>query len=43
MNGYGGLIINSSRSIIYADGSESFADKARESALKLQREMAVFL
>jgi len=34
-----GLIINSSRSIIYADGSEKFAEKAREEAQKLQTQM----
>lgn len=43
MNGLGGLIINSSRAILYADASENFAGKARENALELQRSMAVQL
>lgn len=43
MNNDCGLLINSSRSIIYADASEKFADAAKESALKIQREMALLL
>ncbi len=35
-----GLLINSSRAIIYASNSEDFAEKARAEALKLQQEMA---
>jgi orotidine-5'-phosphate decarboxylase len=38
-----GLIINSSRSIIYADNSEKFAERAREEAKKLQTQMDVLL
>lgn len=34
-----GLIVNASRSIIYADSSECFAIKAAEEAAKLKREM----
>ena len=34
-----GLIVNSSRSIIYASNSEDFADAAREEAKKLQQQM----
>lgn len=34
-----GLLINSSRGIIYASNGENFAQKAREEALKLQQEM----
>ncbi|MDI9310245.1 MAG: orotidine-5'-phosphate decarboxylase [Limnohabitans sp.] len=39
MNDNIGLLINSSRGIIYASKGEDFADKAREEALKLQQEM----
>lgn len=38
-----GLIVNASRSIIYASNGEDFADAARAEALKLQREMEVEL
>lgn len=38
-----GLLINSSRSIIYADSGENFSEKARSQALKLQLEMADIL
>jgi orotidine-5'-phosphate decarboxylase len=34
-----GLIVNSSRNIIYASGGTDFAEKAREEALKMQKEM----
>lgn len=34
-----GLLVNSSRAIIYADSSEKFADKARVKALEVQAEM----
>ncbi len=40
MNDQCGLLVNSSRSILYADNSESFAGKARANALELQLEMA---
>lgn len=38
-----GLLVNSSRSIIYASNGEDFAERAREEALKLQQEMSVLL
>jgi len=38
-----GLIVNSSRSIIYASSGEDFAERAREEAKKLQSEMAEIL
>lgn len=38
-----GLLVNSSRGIIYADKTENFAAAAAESAKKLQQEMAVEL
>jgi len=34
-----GLIVNSSRKIIYASNGEDFAERAREEALKMQLEM----
>ncbi len=39
MNKQCGLLVNSSRGIIYASPGEDFAEKAREEALKLQKEM----
>lgn len=38
-----GLIVNSSRAIIYASDGEDFAEKAREAALKVQKEMEEIL
>jgi orotidine-5'-phosphate decarboxylase len=38
-----GLLVNASRSIIYADSTENFADAARKEAKKLQEEMAGYL
>ena len=38
-----GLLINSSRGIIYASNGADFAEKAREEALKIQMEMAELL
>ena len=38
-----GLLINSSRGIIYASTGNDFAEKAREEALKMQLEMEVIL
>jgi orotidine-5'-phosphate decarboxylase len=38
-----GLLINSSRGIIYASNGEDFAQKAREEALKIQSEMEEIL
>ena len=43
MNDTIGLLINSSRAIIYASSGEDFAQKAREEALKIQQEMKVLL
>lgn len=38
-----GLLVNSSRGIIYASEGEDFAEKAKEEAVKLQKEMALIL
>ncbi|MBE0638634.1 MAG: orotidine-5'-phosphate decarboxylase [Bacteroidales bacterium] len=38
-----GLLVNSSRGIIFGSSGKDFAEKAREEALKIQKEMAVFL
>ncbi|NLI73090.1 MAG: orotidine 5'-phosphate decarboxylase, partial [Bacteroidales bacterium] len=35
-----GLLVNSSRQIIYASSGRNFAEKAREEAMKVQREMS---
>ena len=43
MNKNVGLLINSSREIIYASNGLDFATKAREKALKMQQEMKVIL
>jgi len=43
LNAQCGLLINSSRGIIYAGQGEDFAEKAREEALKLQQEMEQIL
>ena len=43
LNSQCGLLINSSRGIIYASKGEDFAEKAREEALKLQQEMEEIL
>ena len=43
MNDEVGLLINSSRGIIYASNRKDFAEKAREEALKMQQEMEVIL
>lgn len=43
MNDKVGLLINSSRGIIYASSGEDFAEKAREEALKIQSEMSTIL
>ena len=42
-NDHCGLIVNSSRAIIYADGTERFADIARERAHEVQQQMAKVL
>jgi orotidine-5'-phosphate decarboxylase len=43
MNSNVGLLINSSRAIIYSSNGVDFAEKAREEALKMQMEMAEIL
>ena len=43
MNKQCGLLVNSSRGIIYAGSDEDFADKARAEAMKLQKEMKLVL
>jgi len=43
MNATVGLLINSSRGIIYASSGIDFADKARAEALKIQQEMQAIL
>ncbi|MDR2147496.1 MAG: orotidine-5'-phosphate decarboxylase [Tannerella sp.] len=43
MNASCGLIVNSSRAIIYADNTGNFAVRAREEALSVQREMQQYL
>ncbi|MFT5616877.1 MAG: orotidine-5'-phosphate decarboxylase [Arenicella sp.] len=43
MNSECGLLVNSSRGIIYASDGENFAEKAREKAQELQKEMAEYL
>jgi orotidine-5'-phosphate decarboxylase len=43
MNKDCGLLVNSSRGILYASSGKDFAEKAREEALKLQQQMKVLL
>jgi orotidine-5'-phosphate decarboxylase len=43
MNSECGLLVNSSRAIIYASSGEDFAEAARKEALKVQTEMSTFL
>jgi orotidine-5'-phosphate decarboxylase len=43
MNDACGLLVNSSRQIIYADDTSDFAKAAREEALKVQKEMETHL
>ena len=43
MNKECGLIVNSSRSIIYAGSGLDFAIKSREAATNLQKQMASYL
>jgi orotidine-5'-phosphate decarboxylase len=38
-----GLLVNASRSIIFASSREDFAERAREEALKMQQEMAALI
>lgn len=39
MNKDCGLLVNSTRGIIYASSGKDFAEKARQEAIKLQQEM----
>lgn len=43
MNKQCGLLVNASRSILYASAGEDFAEQARAEAMKLQKEMAMLL
>lgn len=43
LNSKCGLLVNSSRGIIYADSTEQFADAAKQKAIKLQKEMEQIL
>lgn len=43
MNENVGLLVNSSRGIIYASAGEDFAQKAREAAFKMQQEMEMIM
>jgi orotidine-5'-phosphate decarboxylase len=43
MNDKCGLLVNSSRGIIYAGNGEDFADAARAAALELKKEMSDLL
>ncbi len=43
LNAQCGLIVNSSRSILYASANEDFAEAARKEAMKVQQEMAQLL
>lgn len=43
MNSRCGLLVNSSRQIIYASSGEDFAEKARQEALAIQQEMHKYL
>ena len=43
MNKDCGLLVNATRSIIYASNGKDFAEKAREEALRMQQEMAKYL
>jgi len=37
------LLVNASRSIIYASNGTDFAEKAKQEAAALQQEMAIYL
>ena len=43
MNENVGLLINSSRGVIYASKDKNFAEKAQEEARKIQQEMSFLL
>ncbi|ATL47710.1 orotidine-5'-phosphate decarboxylase [Chitinophaga caeni] len=43
LNKDGGLLVNASRAVIYAGNDENFAEDARNSAMKYQAEMGMYL
>ena len=43
MNDQCGLLVNSSRAIIYADNTQAFAEVAAVAAREVQEEMAIYL
>jgi len=43
MNKDCGILVNATRSIIYASNGKDFAEKAREEALRMQNEMKKYL
>lgn len=43
MNKDCGLLVNATRSIIYASNGKDFAEKAREEAIRMQKDMAILL
>ena len=43
MNSHCGLLVNASRSILFASSAKNFAEKAREEAQSMQKEMTVLL
>jgi orotidine-5'-phosphate decarboxylase len=43
MNRQCGLLVNASRSILYAGDGNDFADRARQEAIALQKEMELLL
>ncbi|WP_247234180.1 orotidine-5'-phosphate decarboxylase [Telluribacter sp. SYSU D00476] len=43
MNAHCGLLVNASRSILYAGSGTDFADEARKEAQRMQQEMAAYL
>jgi orotidine-5'-phosphate decarboxylase len=43
MNKSCGLLVNASRSIIYASNGTDFAEKAKKEAAAIQQEMAIYL
>lgn len=43
LNDHCGLIVNSSRAILYADSTEAFAEAARTEAMKVKEQMAAYI
>ena len=43
MNGQCGLLVNSSRAIIYASSKDDFAEAAKQEAFKIKKEMELYL